>query len=215
MKKLISYRAAATKIKDGMTVMVGGFLGHGAPDTLIDELVRTGVKDLTLIVNDSGYPDKGCGKLVSNHRVKKLIVSHIGTNPDSGKKMNSGEMDIEFSPQGTLAERIRCGGAGLGGVLTPVGLGTVIEEGKEVIRVEGKDYLLEKPIKADVAIIRASISDEWGNLIYKGTMKNFNPLMAMAAETVIAEADEIVPTGSLSPESVHTPHIFVDFIIQH
>lgn len=130
MNKLISYCDAAAKIKDGMTVMVGGFLGHGAPDTIIDELVRTGVKNLTLIVNDSGYPDKGCGKLVSNHLVKKLIVSHIGTNPDSGRKMNSGEMEIEFSPQGTLAERIRCGGSGLGGVLTPVGLGTVIEEGK-------------------------------------------------------------------------------------
>lgn len=215
MNKLISYTEAAKKIKDGMTVMIGGFLGHGSPETIIDELVQIGVKNLTLIVNDSGYPDKGCGKLVSNHLVKKLIVSHIGTNPDSGRKMNSGEMEIEFSPQGTLAERIRCGGSGLGGVLTPVGLGTVIEEGKEIIQVDGKDYLLEKPIKADVAILRANISDEWGNLIYKGTMKNFNPLMAMAADTVIVEADEIVPTGTLSPEAVHTPYIFVDYIVKH
>lgn len=213
MNKLISYTEAAKKIKDGMTVMIGGFLGHGSPETIIDELVRIGVKDLTLIVNDSGYPDKGCGKLVSNHLVKKLIVSHIGTNPDSGRKMNNGEMEIEFSPQGTLAERIRCGGSGLGGVLTPVGLGTVIEEGKEVIQIDGKDYLLEKPIKADVAILRANTSDDWGNLIYKGTMRNFNPLMAMAADTVIVEADEIVPVGSISPEAVHTPYIFVDYIV--
>ncbi|MDO5665017.1 MAG: CoA transferase subunit A [Bacteroidia bacterium] len=213
MKKLISYTEAAAKVKDGMTVMIGGFLGHGSPETIIDELVKLGVKDLTLIVNDSGYPNKGCGKLVSNNQVKKLIVSHIGTNPDSGRKMNAGEMEIEFSPQGTLAERIRCGGSGLGGVLTPVGLGTVIEEGKEIIQVDGKEYLLEKPIKADVAILRANVSDEWGNLIYKGTMKNFNPLMAMAADTVIVEADEIVSTGSLSPETIHTPYIFIDYIV--
>lgn len=214
MNKSISYIDAASKIKDGMTVMIGGFLGHGSPETIIDELVRTGVKDLTLIVNDSGYPDKGCGKLVSNNQVKKLIVSHIGTNPDSGRKMNSGEMEIEFSPQGTLAERIRCGGSGLGGVLTPVGLGTVIEEGKEIIHIDGKDYLLEKPLKADVAILRATTSDEWGNLVYKGTMQNFNPLMAMAAETVIAEVDNVVAVGELSSECIHTPYIFVDYIVK-
>lgn len=215
MNKLISYTAAAGLIKDGMTVMIGGFLGHGSPETIIDELVRTGVKDLTLIVNDSAFPDKGCGKLVSNRQVKKLIVSHIGTNPDSGKLLNSGEMEVEFCPQGTLAERVRCGGSGLGGVLTPVGLGTVVEEGKEIINVDDKDYLLEKKLKADVAIIMASISDELGNLVYKGTMKNFNPLMAMAAGTVIVEADEIVPAGSLSPESIHTPYIFIDYIVKH
>lgn len=213
--KLISYAEAASKIKDGMTVMIGGFLGHGTPEEIINELVKSGVKDLTLIVNDSGFPDKGCGKLVSNHQVKKLIVSHIGTNPDSGRKMHSGEMEIEFSPQGTLAERIRCGGSGLGGVLTPVGLGTVIEEGKQVIHIDGKDFLLEKPLRADVAIICASICDEWGNLIYKGTMQNFNPLMAMAADTVIVEAHEIVPANSLSPESIHTPYIFIDFITKN
>ena len=214
MNKFISLTDAAAKIKDGMTLMIGGFLGHGAPDKIIDELVKSDVKNLTLIVNDSGFPDKGCGKLVSNHQVKKLIVSHIGTNPDSGKKMNSGEMDIEFSPQGTLAERVRCGGSGLGGVLTPVGIGTIIEENKQIIHVDGKDYLLEKPLRADFALIRASVGDEAGNLIYKGTMQNFNPLMAMAADTVIAEVDEVSPTGSLSPESIHTPSIFVDYIIK-
>lgn len=213
MNKLISKTEAVKKIKDGMTVMIGGFLGHGSPETIIDELVRSGVKDLTLIVNDSGFPDKGCGKLVSNNQVKKLIVTHIGTNPDSGRKMNNGEMEIEFSPQGTLAERIRCGGSGLGGVLTPVGIGTVIEEGKQIINVDGKDFLLEKPLRADIALVFACEGDEWGNLKYKGTMENFNPLMAMAADTVIAEIEEVCPAGAFSPESIHTPHIFIDYIV--
>lgn len=212
MNKRISYADAAAKITDGMTLMIGGFLGNGAPDKIIDELVKSGVKNLTLIVNDSGFPDKGCGKLVSNNQVKKLIVSHIGTNPDSGRKMNNGEMEIEFSPQGTLAERVRCGGSGLGGVLTPVGIGTVIEEGKQIINVDGKPYLLEKPLCADIALLRASLGDEKGNLVYMGTMQNFNPLMAMAADTVIAEVDEVVPVGEISPERVHTPHIFIDHI---
>jgi len=214
MNKFISFIDAVGKIKDGMTIMIGGFLAHGTPDKIIDELVQSGVKDLTLIVNDSGFPDKGCGKLVVNNQVKKLIVSHIGTNPFSGEKMNKGEMEIEFSPQGTLAERIRCGGAGLGGVLTPVGIGTIIEEGKQIIHVDGKDYLLETPLRADVALIRASVGDEMGNLVYKGTMQNFNPLMAMAADAVFAEIDEIVPKGSLAPESIHTPHIFVNYIVR-
>lgn len=214
-KKLISAAEAAAKVKDGMTLMIGGFLGNGSPENIIDLLVEKGVKDLTLIVNDSGFPDKGCGKLVANNQVKKLIVSHIGTNPYSGEKMRNGEMEIEFSPQGTLAERIRCGGSGLGGVLTPVGLGTIIEEGKAQVEVDGKIFLLEKPLRADIALIGASIGDEMGNLIYKGTTQNFNPLMAMAADLVIAEIKEIVPAGSLAPESIHTPHIFVDHIVQH
>lgn len=212
--KFISSAEAAAKVKDGMTVMIGGFLGHGTPESIIDELVKSGVKDLTLIVNDSGFPDKGCGKLVSNHQVKKLIVSHIGTNPDSGRKMNNGEMEIEFSPQGTLAERVRCGGSGLGGILTPVGIGTVIEEGKQIIKVDGKDFLLEKPLRADVALIYADQGDTWGNLIYKGTGQNFNPLMAMAADTVIAEIKQIDEVGTLATESIHTPHIFVDYIVK-
>ena len=213
IKKMISAQEAAANIKDGMTLMIGGFLGHGAPDKIIDEVVRSGVKNLTLIVNDSGFPDKGCGKLVSNNQVKKLIVSHIGTNPDSGRKMSSGEMEIEFCPQGTLAERVRCGGAGLGGVLTSTGIGTLIAEGKEIITVDGKQFLLEKPLRADVALIHASRGDTWGNLVYLGTMQNFNPLMAMAADTVIAQIDEVVEAGSLAPESIHTPHIVVDYIV--
>jgi len=213
MNKLISPSDAASFIKDGMTLMIGGFLGHGTPERIIDEIVASGVKSLTLIVNDTAFPDKGCGKLVTNNQVKKLIVSHIGTNPNTGQKMNSGELEIEFSPQGTLAERIRSGGAGLGGILTPVGIGTIIEEGKQMIQVDGNDFLLEKPLRADIALIYATTADDLGNLIYMGTMRNFNPLMAMAADTVIAEVEELKPAGELSPETIHTPHIFVDYIV--
>ena len=213
MNKLISPSDAASFVKDGMTLMIGGFLGHGTPERIIDEIVASGVKSLTLIVNDTAFPDKGCGKLVTNNQVKKLIVSHIGTNPNTGQKMNSGELEIEFSPQGTLAERIRSGGAGLGGILTPVGIGTIIEEGKQMIQVDGNDLLLEKPLRADIALIYATTADDLGNLIYMGTMRNFNPLMAMAADTVIAEVEELKPAGELSPETIHTPHIFVDYIV--
>ncbi len=213
MNKFISPSDAASFVKDGMTLMIGGFLGHGTPERIIDEIVASGVKSLTLIVNDTAFPEKGCGKLVTNNQVKKLIVSHIGTNPNSGQKMNNGELEIEFSPQGTLAERIRSGGAGLGGILTPVGIGTIIEEGKQKIQVDGNDYLLEKPLRADIALIYATTADDMGNLIYMGTMRNFNPLMAMAADTVIAEVEELKPAGELSPETIHTPHIFVDYIV--
>ena len=213
MNKLISPSDAASFVKDGMTLMIGGFLGHGTPERIIDEIVASGVKSLTLIVNDTAFPDKGCGKLVTNNQVKKLIVSHIGTNPNTGQKMNSGELEIEFSPQGTLAERIRSGGAGLGGILTPVGIGTIIEEGKQMIQVDGTDFLLEKPLRADIALIYATTADDLGNLIYMGTMRNFNPLMAMAADTVIAEVEELKSAGELSPETIHTPHIFVDYIV--
>ena len=213
MNKLISPSDAASFVKDGMTLMIGGFLGHGTPERIIDEIVASGVKSLTLIVNDTAFPDKGCGKLVTNNQVKKLIVSHIGTNPNTGQKMNSGELEIEFSPQGTLAERIRSGGAGLGGILTPVGIGTIIEEGKQMIQVDGTDFLLEKPLRADIALIYATTADDLGNLIYMGTMRNFNPLMAMAADTVIAEVEELKPAGELSPEAIHTAHIFIDYIV--
>lgn len=211
--KRISAAEAASKVKEGMTVMIGGFLSNGSPEKIIDELVKSGVKNLTLISNDTSFPDRGCGKLIVNKQVKKLIASHIGTNPHTGQQMNSGELEVEFSPQGSLAERIRCGGSGLGGALTPVGIGTVIEEGKEVYTIDGKQFLLEKPLKADVALIGANLGDEWGNLIYKGTSQNFNPLMAMAAETVIAEIEDVQPEGSLAPESIHTPYIFVDYIV--
>lgn len=213
MDKRITAAVAASKIKDGMTVMVGGFLGNGTPESIVDALVQSGVKDLTLILNDTAYPDRGAGKLIVNKQVKKIIVSHIGTNPETANQMNAGTLEVEFSPQGTLAERIRCGGCGLGGALTTTGLDTIIEKGKRVIEVEGKKYLLELPLRADVAIIRGSVGDTDGNLIYRGTSQNFCPLMAMAADVVIAEIGDLKEVGEISPEAVHTPSIFVDYIV--
>lgn len=214
MKKFISVEDAVAKVKDGMTVMIGGFLANGTPNAIVDALAASGVKNLTLIVNDTAYPDKGCGQLIANRQVKKVIVSHIGTNPCTSEQMNAGELEVEFCPQGTLAERIRSGGAGLGGVLTPTGIGTLVAEGKEIIRVDGKDYLLEKPLHADVALIGASVGDTEGNLLYRGTTQNFNPLMATAADLVIAEIQEQVEAGQLAPEVIRTPGIFVDYLVK-
>lgn len=215
MKKVISVEEAVGMVKDGMTVMIGGFLANGSPNAIVDALARSGVKNLTLIVNDTAYPDRGCGQLVANRQVKKVVVSHIGTNPCTSEQMNSGELEVEFSPQGTLAERVRAGGAGLGGVLTPTGIGTLVAEGKQVLEIDGKEYLLEKPLRADVALIGASVGDEAGNLVYKGTTQNFNPLMATAADLVIAEVEELVEKGEVFPELVRTPGIFVDYMVKH
>ncbi len=212
MKKEITLENAVSMVKDGMTVMVGGFLGVGAATQIMDALSNSGVKNLTIICNDTAFPDKSLGKLIVNKQVKNLVVSHIGTNPETSNQMNSGELNIEFSPQGTLAERIRAKGAGLGGVLTTTGLGTIVAEGKERVNVDGKEYLLEKPLGADIAILGASISDEFGNLVYKGTTQNFNPIMATAADIVIVEAEQLVKTGEIAPEAVHTSGIFVDYI---
>ena len=212
MDKLISLQDAVNKVKDGMTIMVGGFLTNGGPNAIMDALASSGVKDLTLICNDAAYPDRGLGQLIANRKVKKVITSYIGSNPVAIDQMNAGELVVEFSPQGTLAERIRAYGAGLGGVLTPTGLGTVVQEGKTTITSEGREYILETPLKADVAFIGASLADKAGNLYYRGTTRNFNPLMAMSAEIVVAEAEEIVAAGSIDPENVHTPAILVDYI---
>ena len=198
MNKFVSVQQAAEKIHDGMTVMVGGFLGVGNPIALIDALVEKGVKDLTIICNDTAYPEVGVGKLITNRQVKKLIATHIGTNNNTIDQMNAGELQVELSPQGTLAERIRAAGAGLGGVLTQTGLGTVVENGKQKITIDGKEYLLELPVHADVAIIGANICDETGNLVYKGTSQNFCPMMATAADTVIVEPQEIVKAATSS-----------------
>ncbi|CCZ80134.1 CoA transferase subunit A [Odoribacter laneus] len=214
MNKFISIEKAVAQVKEGMTVMVGGFLANGTPSAIVDALAQSGVKNLTLICNDTAYPDKGVGQLIANKQVKKLIVSHIGTNPCTSEQMNSGELDIEFVPQGTLAERIRSGGAGLGGFLTTTGMGTIVAEGKPVVCVDGKEYLLEKPLRADIALVGASVGDKSGNLIYKGTSQNFNPLMASAADLVIAEISELVEVGELAPEAVRTPAIFVDYIVE-
>lgn len=212
MDKLISLQDAVNKVKDGMTIMVGGFLTNGGPNAIMDALASSGVKDLTLICNDAAYPDRGLGQLIANRKVKKVITSYIGSNPVAIDQMNAGELVVEFSPQGTLAERIRAYGAGLGGVLTPTGLGTVVQEGKTTITSEGREYILETPLKADVAFIGASLADKAGNLYYRGTTRNFNPLMAMSAEIIVAEAEEIVAPGSIDPENVHTPAILVDYI---
>lgn len=213
MNKLISIDEAVSKIKDGMTLMIGGFLANGTPNKIVDALAQSGVKDLTIICNDTAFPDRGIGKLVVNKQVKKLYTSHIGTNPATGEQYNKGELEIEFCPQGTLAERVRAAGNGLGGVLTTTGLGTIVAEGKQIINIDGKDYLLEKPLHADVALIRASRGDKSGNLVYRGTSQNFNPLMATAADLVIAEIADMKEVGEIAPEEVHTPAIFVDFIV--
>lgn len=214
MKKRIELNELVDKIKSGMTIMVGGFLGNGSPHKIIDAIAKSDVKDLTIICNDSGFPDKGVGILIVNKQVKKVITSHIGTNPITIQQMNAKEIEVEFNPQGTLAERVRAAGAGLGGVLTQTGLGTVVAEGKQILNIDGKDFILEKPLRADVALLAASYGDEEGNLVYEGTTQNFNPIMATAADLVIAEVGEVKKTGEIPMELVHTPKVFVDFIVE-
>jgi len=213
LNKVISVNEAVDMIHDGMTIMVGGFLGCRNPFKLVDAIIEKGVKDITLIANDTSFPEVGIGKLIVNKQVKKLIASHVGTNKETGNQMNSGEMQVELVPQGTLAERIRAAGAGLGGVLTPTGLGTIVAEGKTIVEVDGKEYLLEKPLKADIALIVGAKVDKKGNVRYAKATRNFNPLMATAADIVIVEADEIVEVGGLDPDDVMTPGIFVDYIV--
>ena len=212
MSKQITIDQAVEMIKDGQTVMIGGFLAVGSANRIIEAMVKAGKKDLTIICNDTAYPEIGSGLLVASGCVKKCIVSHIGTNPITEQKMKASEIEVELVPQGTLAERIRIGGAGIGGFLTTTGLGTLAEEGKRKIEVEGKEYLLELPLRADVALIGASVADKYGNLIYRGTSQNFNPMMATAADLVIAEAKESVE--NLAPEAIKTPYLFVDYIVR-
>ena len=175
-----------------MSILFGGFLGTGTPDGIVRDLLDSGIKDLTIIGNDTAFANSGIGILVSNRRVKKVIASHIGTNPETARQMIAGELDVELVPQGTLAERIRCGGSGLGGVLTPTGIGTIIEEGKTKLCYDGIEYLVERPIRADLAILKAYRADTKGNLVYQRAARNFNPLMAMAADFVVAEIDLLV-----------------------
>ncbi|CUU48577.1 acetate CoA-transferase subunit alpha [Clostridium beijerinckii] len=200
-------------IKDDMTLMIGGFMAVGTPEILIDAILEKGVKNLTIIANDTGLPDKGIGKLIVNKRVKKVIASHIGLNPETGRQMNNKELIVDLVPQGTLAEQIRCGGAGIGGFLTETGVGTICEEGKQKLKVKDKEYLLELPLRADIALIGGSIADTQGNIFYKGSTRNFNPLMATAADLVIAGAERIVEAGELDPNHVMTPGIFIDYIV--
>ena len=211
--KLITVEEAVNMVHDGMTIMVGGFLGCKNPYVIVDALVEKGVKDLTLIANDTSFPEIGIGKLIVNKQVKKLIASHVGTNKETGRQMNSGEMNFELVPQGTLAERIRAAGAGLGGVLTPTGIGTIVAEGKDIITIDGKEYLLEKPLRADIALIVGAKVDKKGNVRYAKATRNFNTMMATAADVVVVEADQVVEVGEIDPDDVMTPGIFVDYIV--
>lgn len=213
MNKLITIEEAISKIKDGMVIMVGGFINGGVPKRILKALSESNIKDLTIITNDSGFPGVGVGQLIAKKQVSKLICSHIGTNSDTIQQFNAGELVVDFVPQGTLAERIRAAGGGLGGILTPTGIGTIVAEGKQIINVNGKDYLLEIPLKADMALLSAAKGDKTGNLYYLGTARNFNPVMATSADVVIAEVGELLEKGDFEPQDVHTPGIFVDFLV--
>jgi acetate CoA/acetoacetate CoA-transferase alpha subunit len=213
MGKTIKLAEAVTRIPDGARIMIGGFMGVGTPPRLIEETVRQGKKDLTIIANDTARPGVGIGKLIDARLVRKVITSHIGTNSETQRRMLAGEIEVELVPQGTLAERIRAGGYGLGGVLTPTGIGTNVAEGKRTVEVDGQHFLLELPLKADFAYIHAKQADYLGNLAYALTARNFNPLMAMAAGVVMAEAQNIVPVGVIPPDAVMTPAVLVDHLI--
>lgn len=213
MNKLISMEEAVNLVRDGDTVMVGGFLGVGTPERLIDALIEKGVKNLTLICNDTAFVDRGVGKMVVAKMFKKIMTSHIGTNKETGRQMLECETEVELIPQGTLVEQIRAGGYGLGGVLTKTGLGTEVEKGKLTINIDGQTYLLEKPIRANVALLFAERADEKGNLTFHGATRNFNTYMGAAADISIVEAQEIVKVGEINPDDVVVPGIFVTHII--
>lgn len=211
--KFLTLEQVTRLFRDGMTIMVGGFMGIGTPPRLVNALLDSGVGDLTLIANDTAFVDTGIGPLIVNGRVKKVIASHIGTNPETGRRMINGEMEVQLVPQGTLTEQIRCGGAGLGGVLTPTGVGTIVEEGKQRLTLDGTDYLLERPLRADLALIRAYQADPLGNLTYRLSARNFNPLIALAADITLAEPDALVRVGDIDPDQVVTPGALIDHIL--
>lgn len=213
MRKTVGLEEAVARIDDGASLMIGGFMGVGTPPRLIDELVRQGKRNLTVIANDTARPGVGIGKLIAARLVRRVMVSHIGTNPETQKQMIAGDIEVDLVPQGSLAEKIRAGGHGLGGVLTPTGVGTSVEKGKQQLEIGGRTFLLELPVRADFALINARRADHIGNLTYALTARNFNPLMAMAADTVIAEPQEIVPVGTIAPDDVATPSVLVDYLI--
>ncbi len=212
MKKIVSAKEAVKDIKDGASIMVGGFLSCGVPDKLIDALIEQNTKNLTLICNDTSYPDADKGKLITNKQIKKVIAAHIGTNPETGRQLNNKEIEVELTPMGTLVERIRAKGAGLGGVLAPTGVGTIVEDGKKTMEIDGKKYIFEKPIGADFALIYGTKVDRFGNVAFYGTTRNVNTIMATAADTVIVQADEIV--DEIDPNEVVIPGIFIDCIVE-
>jgi acetate CoA/acetoacetate CoA-transferase alpha subunit len=213
IKSAFTAEAAAELVPDGARLMIGGFLGVGSPEGLIDALVSRGARGLTIIGNDTAYPTVGVGKLIEAGCVARVEASHIGTNPTTQRLMCAGEIDVELIPQGTLAERIRAGGCGLGGVLTPTGVGTIVAQGKQVVEIDGASFLIEKPLRADFALLRAHEADYFGNLTYRLTAANFNPVMAFAADCVIVEADEIVPVGVIPPDAVRTPGVLVTHLV--
>lgn len=215
MDKVINLEKAVSLIKDGDVVMVGGFLGCGGPNKIIDYIVEnTDLKDLTLICNDTSFVDMGVGKMVVKKMFKKIYASHIGTNKETGRQMSEEETEVILVPQGTLAEQVRAGGYGLGGVLTQTGLGSKeIEEGKQIVEVDGEKWILEKPLKADVALLNCAKADKFGNMIFHGSTQTFNTVMAFAAKTVIVEADEVVEIGELDPDNVRVPGVLVSYIV--
>jgi acetate CoA/acetoacetate CoA-transferase alpha subunit len=214
MKQALKPEAAAMMIPDGASVLIGGFMGVGTPNRLIDALVARGARNLTVIANDTAAPGTGIGKLITARAISRLLTSHIGLNPETQKQMISGEIEVELVPQGTLVERIRAGGFGLGGILTPTGIGTEVEDGKQIVVVNGRSFIVEPPIRADFALIAAQQVDYVGNLDYSLTAHNFNPIMALAGDTVIAEAQVIVPVGVIPPDAVKTPGVLVDHILE-
>jgi acetate CoA/acetoacetate CoA-transferase alpha subunit len=213
--KIISVDKVVELIPDGASIMIGGFMGVGTPERLIDEMVKQGKRGLTVIANDSAMPGRGIGKLVTAGALSRLVASHIGLNPETQKKMIDKQIAVDLIPQGTLIEQIRAGGFGLGGILTPTGVGTVVEEGKRKIEVKRKEYLLEEAIHADFALVEAFLADYSGNLTYALTARNFNPVIAMAADTVIVCAEHIVPVGVISPDHVVTPSVIVDYLVMN
>ena len=212
--KVVTIDKAMEKIKSGITLMIPGFVNAGVPETLIKAIIEKGYTDLSIISNNTSVPGRGIGLLVREHRIKHITCSHIGNNRETMEQVNNGEINVTFTPQGTLCERVRAGGAGIGGILTPTGVGTQMQEGKEVIEVGGKKYILELPLHADVAIIHAWKADKMGNVIYRHTSRNFNGIMATAADFVIVEAEEIVEVGDLDPDFIMTQGCLVDMIVQ-
>jgi acetate CoA/acetoacetate CoA-transferase alpha subunit len=205
---------AVEGINDGAILMIGGFMAAGTPHSLVDAVLDRGIRDLTVISNDTGFEGIGVGKLICGQRISRLIASHVGTNPETGRQINSGALQATLLPQGSLVEKIRAGGSGLGGILTQTGMGTVVAEGKTVLTVDNRHYLLETPLRADFALIFAHRADRAGNLVYHGSARNFNPIMALAADTVIAEVDEILEDEFLDPDQVMTPGILVHYLVK-
>jgi acetate CoA/acetoacetate CoA-transferase alpha subunit len=211
--KTISLENSVAMIPDGASLMIGGFMAVGTPERVVDEIVRQNKRDLIVIANDTAMPGKGIGKLVAAKLLRKVIVSHIGLNPETQRQMMAGELKVELVPQGTLVERIRAGGFGLGGILTKTGMGTPVQDGKETVKVNGTSFLVETALRADFALVQAFVADYFGNLGYALTARNFNPVIAMAADTVIVSADNIVPVGVIPPDHVMTPAPVVDYLV--